>query len=320
MKYRDTLQEQGYVPTPFGIDYETRLRLAHLGSQLIEQSIDDETLLQALTFSPQPNCPGKPITSFEVGHPRVAKDDSEWLHTGLQTEENARRVYENNLPELLSEFFVIQRAVIDEVILQWTAFLEDLLDEPADAIEMLGHQDILRNNVILRFVRYPHLENYTQENGTFSAHGDISTLTMQLFNSHDGHLRIMPYPVDMITDKVDKKRYDHVKALHSKATAASYNRDSQAATFLGFGAANYRGSNGEKVFHGLHAGYHVGIPPTEKCRIEPQAEELFGKNTRLTIVAFGHPHYDFPYTRYRTPTTEAARPEQVWEKNTLQDM
>jgi len=313
----EQLHTTGHVVVEFEVPASDRRTFAMIGNQVIDIAMENEIVFNALNFSPAPNTPGHDTTTFAISEPRVSLDDSLWFHSGWQTKDRIEaELSRSKRPRLLDDFVEIQRYMLDEVKMGWLEFfrqIDEEADRPGSINELLSHQDLNKNNHHLRVVRYRNLSQYNDENGTFSAHGDLGVVTTQFYQTHDGHLRITPYPLEKVADTVDEERYKHARSLHDQAVIASYEVDHEALTFLGFGAANVRNKDGSPTFQGLRAGYHYGVPPKIEMPLDEAIAGDFGDDIRVTAVAFGHPHYETPYTRYRTSTKQACRPEQVYE-------
>jgi hypothetical protein len=316
----EQIENKGYSVVNLDLTVEDRREFARLGNLVIDIALNNTDVYRSLNFSPRPNTPGHDTTAFAVSEPRVSKDNSLWFHSGWQTKNHVETVLPiNKQPKELIDFLDIQRHVLETISSSWLDFLEEIvLSETSgnDVDELIVNEDLMLNNHHLRIVRYRQLSKYTKDNGTFSAHGDLGTLTTQFFQTHDGHLRIAPYPLSMVEDAVTEKRYNHARSMHDIAETVEYNLDTEAVTFLGFGAANVRDLAGKPIFQEMNAGYHFGIPPELNTPNDENIESDFGEDVRIATVAFGHPHYLTPYTQYRTTTKEACRPEQVYEGNT----
>lgn len=310
---RTTLERittEGYASTPIGLTIGDREHFAVLGNEVIDLALEDQSIHRALTHNPHPNSPGKDVTGMFIGAPRVAKDDSLSFHSGWQSYPIAMDQLKQRMPALLHDFFTMQKEMLRQVERGWEVFFDELLPATdADIVKnKLSHPDTRLNNHHIRVVRYPNaLDSVDSE--TFSAHGDLSVVTTDIYQS-DQQLHIAPVQLDTIVDTVDQSRYEHYQAVKDAAKLAETDSETEAITMLGFAAANMACIQSLNVYADLRAGYHFGAGTTH----EHDSHPLFGRD-RVAVVAFGHPHFLTPYTQYRTTTKEACRPEQVYEGN-----
>ncbi len=309
-----SILERGYATVESSIDTETRQSLLSLGNEVIDLALRENSIREALTYSPFPSIPGKDVCGFFVDEPRVAKDDSISFHSGWQSAEIARSKLGDKMPQVLVDFFEVQQTVLRATVDQWSLFLDSLLPakESSELKGLLFHTDTNLNNHHIRIVRYNDvLENPPKE--VFSTHGDLSVLTTELAESIDRVNNMAPYPLELVSDSVDIERYRKSIAIKDNASPIDYNPETEVVTFLGFAAAYVRSIRNSDQFKQLRAGFHYGKFNTTQPKM-PKGYQ-FG-NHRLAAIAFAHPHYEVPYTEYRSATTEACRPEQVFEKQT----
>lgn len=315
----DMIREQGFTPMKFNVNHNDMRRATELGNLMISRVIEgDSKLADTLKYNVSGDGPASSSTSFSVGEPLVSKDDSAWLHTGWQSLDRFRNNYgPNEKPPEVVEFFDVQREILSGVSDTWVEFFRQIHpDGPkaaSDIISLIERGSTSTNNHHLRIVRYPSLSSYSDENPTFSAHGDMSLVTSHLFETHSGHLRIAPMPINSISNDplTLRQRAEQAEALRKNEGRTASCEPDEVITFLGFSAASYCDPSGIRPFADTSAAYHFGNPPETEEPIDDKVKADFGDNARVAMVAFGHPNTLTPHGRYQTAQKEACRPEQM---------
>lgn len=324
-KAPEDISQRGFTVEGFSVPHSDRRRAALLGNRLIDIALDSSRIAEALHVKVGADGPAGEITEFLVGTPRYSDDTTRYLHTGWQTLSHAESVIpKREFPSEMKEYFEIQREILSAVGNTWLHFIEELAPGHPQITSMFAHHDKSNLNYHLRHNRYMDLTECSSANPTFSAHGDRSALSAQIFETHSGHLRIAPYKVrDIDSDpQLLRQRAEQARRLIESNVTSVEMRRHEIALFLGFGIRNLIDTETmENPFLDLNAAYHYGEPPGNDRPIDDAVEADFGKNVRVSMVAFGNPHIKTPYINYHQATKEACRPEQMLEKllQALQD-
>lgn len=317
------VRDHGWVAIETDASIDDRRRMAELGNQLIDMAEESDRIRLALMLNTTGEGPAQYLTDYRVGQPRVADDNSKWFHSGWQSRDYFYERYGTGRPKEAVEFFDVQRTVLESVAKSWMSLFRQIsegtnADVEGSVNEMIYNQrNPMRNNHHIRIVRYPTISKYTDENPTFSAHGDLSLVTAHAYETHHGHLRVAPFPVSEVSN--DPMSLPERAALAAELReafndAAPTYRSNEIIAFLGFAAAFVASAEYRNPFVHQSAAYHFGIPPDSAQPADANIEQDFGEDTRVVAVAFGNPHLDSPYSQYQLATKEACRPELVLER------
>ena len=316
------IQERGFTTAEFAISDHDRRRAAELGNQIIDMAFADDRIAEGLAY----NISGKEgpaayIGDLGVGKPRVADEPTRYFHSGWQSyEQMAATLPKHQWPKEVVEFFDVQREILKGNVMAWanmlTALRPDVSEQPGGLLDIMAHDDVMNNQHILRINRYYGLDGYSDENPTFSAHGDLSVVTSHLFETHTGHLRIAPYPVTKVSNdplQVPARATEAQRIREEESQVVEIPVD-EVALFLGFGSAFVADHTGTIPLREFNAAYHHGAPPEANEPIDDRVVADFGDGVRVSMVGFASPNTTVPYVQYQFTSKFAARPEMMHGK------